>query len=157
MDEARENEKPDLPREEYEPVVAQTVELGFLGTEVALCVFDIHGDREIKTCHGDIRKIVDALRDYSMLLKMVCKTWNLQGFHRVKYEFYADKLREIADKFQTGIGYDYDAALERWQKATQRGCGRRGPCYGVSQSSAGGGGQGQKGRREGKRGNSRSN
>lgn len=116
MDEARENEKPDLPREEYEPVVAQTVELGFLGTEVALCVFDIHGDREIKTCHGDIRKIVDALRDYSMLLKMVCKTWNLQGFHRVKHEFYADKLREIADKFQTGIGYDYDAALERCRK-----------------------------------------
>lgn len=116
MDEARENEKPDLPREEYEPVVSQTVELGFLGTEVALCVFDIHGDREIKTCYGDITKIVDALRDYSRLLKMVCKTWNLQGFHRVKYEFYADKLREIADKFQSGIGYDYDVALERCRK-----------------------------------------
>ena len=44
------------------------------------------------------------------------KTWNLQGFHRAKYEFYADKLREIADKFQAGIGYDYDAALERCRK-----------------------------------------
>jgi len=116
MDEARENEKLDLPRKEYEPVVSQPVELGFLGTEVALCVFDIHGDREIKTCCGDICKIVDALRDYSRLLGMVCDTWDLQGFHRAKYEFYADKLREIADKFQGGIGYDYDAALERCRK-----------------------------------------
>lgn len=105
-----------MPREEYEPVISQTVELGFLGTEVALCVFDIHGDREIKTCYGDVCKIVDALRDYSSLLKMVCKTWNLQGFHRAKYEFYADKLREIADKLQDGIGYDYDAALDRCRK-----------------------------------------
>lgn len=116
MDEAKENEKLDLPREEYEPVVSQPVELAFLGTEISLCVFDIHGDREVKTCYGDICKIVDALRDYSRLLKMVCKTWNLQGFHRDKYEFYADKLREIADKFQAGIGYDYDAALERCRK-----------------------------------------
>ena len=116
MDEAKETEMLDLPREEYEPVVSQPVDLGFLGTEVALCVFDIHGNREIKTCHGDICKIVDALRDYSRMLKMVCKTWNLQGFHRAKYEFYADKLREIADKFQDGIGYDYDAALERCRK-----------------------------------------
>ena len=88
MDEAKENEKLDLPREEYEPVVSQPVELAFLGTEISLCVFDIHGDREVKTCYGDICKIVDALRDYSRLLKMVCKTWNLQGFHRAKYEFY---------------------------------------------------------------------
>lgn len=116
MDEARENEKLDLPREEYEPVVSQPVELGFLGTEISLCVFGIHGDREVKTCYGDVCKVVDALRDYSRLLKMVCKTWNLQGFHHAKYEFYADKLREIADKFQDGIGYDYDAALERCRK-----------------------------------------
>ncbi len=116
MDEARENEKLDLPREEYEPVISQTVELGFLGTEAALYVFDIHGDREIKICYGDIRKIVDALRDYSRLLTMLCDTWDLQGFHRVKYEFEAKKLREVADKFQAGIGYDYDAALERCRK-----------------------------------------
>ena len=91
-------------------------EASFDHVTFALCVLDIHGDREFKTCYGDICKIVDALRDYSRLLKMVCKTWNLQGFHRAKYEFYADKLREIADKFQDGIGYDYDAALERCRK-----------------------------------------
>ncbi len=116
MDEAKENGMLDLPREEYEPVISQTVELGFMGTEVALCVFDVHGDREIKTCYGDICKIVDALRDYSRLLEMVCVTWDLQGFHRAKYEFEAQKLREVADKFQAGIGYDYDAALERCRK-----------------------------------------
>ncbi len=110
------SEKLNLPREQYEPVVSQPVELGFLGTEIALCVFDIHGDREIKTCYGDVCKIVDALRDYSRLLEMVCDTWDLQGFHHAKYEFYADKLREIADKFQAGIGYDYDAAVERCRK-----------------------------------------
>lgn len=37
-------------------------------------------------------------------------------FHRIKYEFHAEKLCEIADKFQTGIGYDYDAAMEQCEK-----------------------------------------
>lgn len=106
----------NMPREEYEPVVSRPVDLEFMGTEVALCVFDIHEDHEIKTCYGDICKIVNALRDYSRLLAMVCDSWDLQGFHRAKYEFYGAKLREIADKFQAGIGYDYDAAVERCRK-----------------------------------------
>ena len=61
-------------------------------------------------------KAPDGTVAYSRLLGMVCDTWDLQGFHRAKYEFYADKLWEIADKFQGGIGYDYDAALERCRK-----------------------------------------
>lgn len=110
------DENLNLPREEYEPVVSRPVDLEFMGAEVVLSVFDIEGDHEIRTCYGDICKTVNALRDYSKMLTMVCDTWNLHGFHRATYEFYAGKLREIADKFQAGIGYDYDAAVEQCEK-----------------------------------------
>ena len=110
------DEKLNLPREEYEPVVSRPVDLEFMGAEVVLSVFDIEGDHEIRTCYGDICKTVNALRDYSKMLTMVCDTWNLHGFHRATYEFYAGKLREIADKFQAGIGYDYDTAMEQCEK-----------------------------------------
>lgn len=110
----------NLPREEYEPVISRPVDLDLMGTEVILSVFDIKGDHEIRTCYGDICKTVNALRDYSKLLAMVCDTWDLYGFHRAKYEFHAEKLREIADKLQAGIGYDYDAAVERCEKQKTR-------------------------------------
>ena len=116
MDENNAAERLDLPREEYEPVVSRPVDLEFMGIEVILSVFDIKGDHEIRTCYGDICKTVNALRDYSRFLTMVCDTWDLHGFHRIKYEFYAEKLREIADKLQAGIGYDYDAAMEQCEK-----------------------------------------
>lgn len=116
MDENNAAERLDLPREEYEPVVSRPVDLEFMGMEVILSVFAIKGDHEIRTCYGDICKTVNALRDYSKLLTMVCDTWDLHGFHRIKYEFYAEKLREIADKLQAGIGYDYDAAMEQCEK-----------------------------------------
>lgn len=106
----------NLPREEYEPVVSRPVDLDLMGTEVILSVFDIKGDHEIRMCYGDIYKTVNALRDYSKLLAMVCDTWDLHGFHRAKYEFHAEKLLEIAGKLQSGIGYDYDAAVERCEK-----------------------------------------
>ena len=110
------DEKLNLPREEYEPVVSRPVDLEFMGAEVVLSVFDIEDDHEIRTCYGDICKTVNALRDYSKMLTMVCDTWDLHGFHRATYEFYAGKLREIADKFQAGIGYDYDTAMEQCEK-----------------------------------------
>lgn len=106
----------NLPYEKYEPVMSRPVELDALGVEVSLRVFDIYGDHEIKTCYGDICKIVNALRDYSRLLEMVCDDWNLGGFHRATYEFHAERLRGIAGKFQEGIGYDYDAAVAKCQK-----------------------------------------
>ena len=142
----------ELPREEYESVVSRPVDMERMGTEILLSVFDIGGNHEIKTCYGDIYKVVNALRDYSRMLEMVCDSWGLQGFHRASYEFHAEKLREIAGKFQAGIGYDYDAAVERCEKrrgkkAARRGCGRRGPGYGLSQRPAGGGGQGSESRR----------
>lgn len=114
------DEKLNLPREEYEPVISRPVDLEFMGAEVVLSVFDIEGDHEIRTCYGDICKTVNALRDYSKMLTMVCDTWDLHGFHRATYEFYAGKLREIADKFQAGIGYDYDAAVEQCEKRKKK-------------------------------------
>ena len=38
------------------------------------------------------------------------------GFHRATYEYHAEKLRAIARKYQAGIHYDYDAAVEKCQK-----------------------------------------
>ncbi len=106
----------NLPYEKYEPIISRPVEQDALGVEVTLRVFDIHGDHEINTCYGDICKIVNALRDYSRLLEMVCDEWGLEGFHRATYEYHAEKLREIAGKYQAGIGYDYDAAMEKCKK-----------------------------------------
>ena len=44
----------------------------------------------------------------------------LTGFHRALYEYHAEKMREIAGKFQAGIGYDYDAAMEKCRRKKKR-------------------------------------
>ena len=49
-------------------------------------------------------------------MESVCDQWELTGFHRATYEYHAEKLRKIADKLQTGIGYDYDKAVERCKR-----------------------------------------
>lgn len=46
----------------------------------------------------------------------MCDEWELGGFHRAIYEYQAEKLRQIADKLQRGIDYDYDAAVRKCQK-----------------------------------------
>ena len=91
-----------------------------LSGEVLLHVFDLSGTHEVKTCYGDVVKIVNALRDYARLLETVCDEWDLAGFHRATYEYQAEKLRQIADKFQCGIGYDYDAAVRKCQKLPEK-------------------------------------
>lgn len=50
----------------------------------------------------------------------MCDEWELGGFHRAIYEYQAEKLRQIADKFQCGIGYDYDAAVRKCQKLREK-------------------------------------
>lgn len=110
------SENLNMPRELFEEEVARSIEIEALGREILICFQDIDGPCEIKTCYGDIRKIVDALRDYSRLLEMVCDHWKLEGFHRATYEYHAEKLRSIAQKYQTGIHYDYDAAVEECRK-----------------------------------------
>jgi len=99
-----------FPREEIER----------LGQELEICFQDLHEQREIRTCHGDIRKIVDTLMDYARILEIVCEQWNLTGFHRATYEIRAEELRAIAKKYQAGIGYDYDMALERCRRKKRR-------------------------------------
>jgi len=91
-----------FPREEIER----------LGQELEICFQDLHEQREIRTCHGDIRKIVDTLMDYARILEIVCEQWNLTGFHRATYEIRAEELRAIAKKYQAGIGYDYPESVK---------------------------------------------
>lgn len=111
----------DLPSETYEPRLAASIDLERgLSREVLLHVFDLSGTHEVKTCYGDVVKIVNALRDYAKLLEMVCEEWNLSGFHQATYEYQAERLRQIADKFQRGIGYDYDDAVRKCQKLREK-------------------------------------
>ena len=107
----------ELPAATYEPQLSASIDLErYLSSEVLLHVFDLSGTHEVRTCYGDVVKIVNALRDYARLLELVCDEWDLGGFHRATYEYQAEKLRQIADKFQCGIGYDYDAAVRKCQK-----------------------------------------
>ena len=100
----------DLPSATYEPQLSASIDLERgLSSEVLLHIFDLSGTFEVKTCYGDVVKIVNALRDYAKLLELVCDEWELAGFHRATYEYQADKL-------QCGIGYDYDAAVRKCQK-----------------------------------------
>lgn len=110
----------DLPKEVFEPIVSTPIELEELGTELLICFQDIGGSCEIRTCYGDIYRIVNALRDYSRLLEMVCDQWDLHGYHRASYEYHAQKVREIAQKYQAGIHYDYDAAVEKCRKKREK-------------------------------------
>lgn len=107
------SDKLNLPREQFEPVISHLMEIDALGTELEIFFEDIDGPCHIKTCYGDVCKIVNALQDYSRILRMVCDEWNLQGFHKATYEHHADILEKISKKYQVGIRYDYDAAIEK--------------------------------------------
>ena len=108
---------PEFPREIYEPVLAHHIEIeGYLKQELTLSYVDLDGSHELKTCYGDIPKTINALMDYTRMLDLVCEQWHLTGFHKATYEYQAGKLREIAEKFQTAIGYDYHAAVEKCRK-----------------------------------------
>ena len=108
-----------FPQEKFQPILEQSMLLDSVLQEksVDISFRDIkEGDVHIKTCYGDIYKIVNALRDYSRLLTMTCEAWGLTGFHKAAYVYYAQKTKEIADKYQAAIGYDYDKALEKCRK-----------------------------------------
>jgi len=108
---------PELPREIYEPVLSHTIEMEeYLKQELTLSYIDVDGSHELRTCYGDILKTINALMDYTHMLELVCEQWNLTGFHKATYEYHVRKLREIAEKFQTAIGYDYAAAVEKCRK-----------------------------------------
>lgn len=109
-------EELNLPRDKFECMCIQPIELDAMREEIVIAFQDIKGPLEIKTCYGDIYKIVNALMDYSRMLEMACDEWQLKGYHRAVYEYHAEKLRAIAQKYQVGIHYDYDAAVEKCKK-----------------------------------------
>ena len=112
---------PELPREIYEPVLSHTMEMEeYLKQELTLSYVDVDGSHELRTCYGDILKTINALMDYTHMLELVCEQWNLTGFHKATYEYHIRKPREIAEKFQTAIGYDYAAAVEKCRKKQAR-------------------------------------
>ncbi len=103
----------DHRREVFEPILSHTVEMDKFTTEVILRYRDLDGEHEIRTCPGDIYKIVNVFMDYARLLEIINDEWDLDAYHRAVNEVYADKLRSIAKKYQVAIGYDYDAAMAK--------------------------------------------
>lgn len=100
-------------QEVFEPVLSRPIELDKFATEIIFRLKGFDGECEIRSCYGDIYKIINALMDYARILEITCEEWNLEGYHRAIYELYADKLRSIAKKYQSAIGYDYDAAVAK--------------------------------------------
>ncbi|WP_251207446.1 hypothetical protein [Acetatifactor aquisgranensis] len=112
---------PKLPMEIYGHVLMQSAEIDeYQKQELTLSYVDLDGSHELKTCYGDVLKTINALMDYTRMLDIVCDQWELTGFHRATYEYHAGKLREIADKFQKAISYDYAAAVEKCRKKKAR-------------------------------------
>lgn len=107
----------EYPREVFEEVFSTQEALDeLLKTEADLHVFTVGGFVAVHTCYGDICKIVCALMNYASLMELVCDQWGLTGLHRISYETQAKKLRQIADKLQKCIGYDYEKALRKCMK-----------------------------------------
>lgn len=96
------------------------IELDKFATEVTFRLHDADGEREIRSCYGDIYKVINALMDYARLLELTCDEWGLEGYHRAVYELYAKDFRAIAKKYQEAIGYDYDAAVARCEAKKKR-------------------------------------
>ena len=105
--------KGDHRREVFEPILSRTIEMDKFTAEVILRYRDLDGEHEIRTCPGDIYKIVNVFMEYARLLELVCDEWDLGPYHRAVNEVTADKLRSIAKKYQEAIGYDYEAALAK--------------------------------------------
>ena len=103
----------DHRREAFEPIISRTIEIDKFVAEVVLRYRDLDGEHEIRTCPGDIYKIVNVFMDYARLLELVNDEWDLDPYRRAVNEVTADKLRSIARKYQEAIGYDYEAALAK--------------------------------------------
>ena len=110
----------DLKREDFEPPIDELLEMNDLDAEVVLSFLTERGRKEIRTCPGDIYKIVNALMDYARMLELAIVEWNLGSFKKATYEYHAEQCRAIAQKYAQGIGYDYEKAVERCQKQRAR-------------------------------------
>lgn len=103
----------DHRREVFEPILSRTIEMDKFVAEVVLRYRDLDGEHEIRTCPGDIYKIVNVFMDYARLLELINDEWDLNSYRRAVNEVTADKLRSIARKYQEAIGYDYEAAMAK--------------------------------------------
>ena len=61
----------DRRREAFEPIISRTIEMDKFTAEVILRYRDLDGEHEIRTCPGDIYKIVNVFMDYARLLELV--------------------------------------------------------------------------------------
>ena len=60
---AQTNSTPEYPRDIYEPVLATSMELDeFMRQDFTISYFDLDGDHEVRTCYGDVKMTIDALR-----------------------------------------------------------------------------------------------
>ncbi len=113
-------EKTENQQAIFGETAARTVQLNSLDKELIISFMDFEGQCEIKTCPGDIYKIVNALMDYSRLLETAAREWDITSYHKAVYEVSAEQLRKIADKFAFGIGYNYYEAVEKCKKRMER-------------------------------------
>ena len=114
--------KGDHRREVFEPILSRTIEMDKFAAEVILRYRDLDGEHEIRTCPGDIYKIVNVFMDYARLLELVNDEWNLDPYRRAVNDVTADKLRSIARKYQEAIGYDYEAAMAKCEAKRKKQC-----------------------------------
>ena len=74
----------------------------------------------LRSCYGDLVVIVNALRDYAGICDRKAQELPDGCYDSTVLGLYADRLREIADEFGTGIGYDYDKTLKICEKKKAR-------------------------------------
>lgn len=107
-------------QEAFEEAASRPVMLSELNQELIISFMDFTEQRQIKTCPGDIYKIINALMDYSNMLEISIREWNLTAYHQAVYEIHAQQLREIANKYSEAIGYNYYEAIETCKKKMER-------------------------------------
>lgn len=112
----------ELNQEHFEPVIDETIKINSLNDEAVLSLLGTGtSPSEIRSCVGDIYKIVNMLMDYARLLELAVVQWDLQAFHKAKYEYHSEQCRKIASKYAVGIGYDYEKAVERCRRKQKKG------------------------------------
>lgn len=114
------NMRGELKKENYEPQTTETVLLAELYGPEPEGVFSFLDDTfkatEVRTCHGDLIIMINALMDYSNILEGVVEEWNLDGYHAASYQYHAERCRRISRHYADAIGYDYEKALENCRK-----------------------------------------
>ena len=115
-------DKLKLGRDTLEPLLNEALELNDLDAEVVLTFLSLEGRpqlgvlREVRSCAGDIYKIVNMMMDYARILEAAIREWDLQGLPKAHYEHSAMQYRRMAKKYAAAIGYDYGKAAAKLRK-----------------------------------------